>query len=177
MNKRLLGILIPYYKNSEKCEIAFKKLMEVLTPQLTDDMLLYIYEDGQVSDWLWKIKNDNIMLESNPQNKGVSHARNCGIDYLIDKVEYILFIDSDDMVDKDYLKIMYQYCADRTHEIIESWLCINGIMAKFDSKKIRNGCAGSSIQTKIIGNKRFKRNLQIAEDTKNVINSLLVFTL
>ena len=40
MNKKTLGIIIPYYKNSEECEIEFKELIEQLLPQLTDDMIL-----------------------------------------------------------------------------------------------------------------------------------------
>lgn len=167
MNKKLLGIIIPYYKNTEVCETEFRQLLDALIPQLTDDMLLYIYEDGQKSDWLWEIasKIENITIESNPKNKGVSFARNQGLDYLIDKVEYILFLDSDDAVDNDYLKIVYEYCADRTHEIIETSIVINGVKAKYDPKKIRNGVAGSCLQTKIIGKHRFKNKLQVCEDT------------
>ena len=58
MNKTL-GICIPYYKNSEECEIRFKELMECLVPQLTNDMILCIYEDGQFSNWLLDMVKDN----------------------------------------------------------------------------------------------------------------------
>jgi glycosyltransferase involved in cell wall biosynthesis len=166
-NKKILGIVIPYYKNSNECEIAAKKLMEVLVKQLTDDMILYIYEDGQFSDWLYKYaKPDKIIYTSCDENKGVSWARNSGLDYLIDEVKYILFIDSDDMVEDNYLKVMYEYCADMTHEIVESTIVIKDQIAKYDPKLIRCGVAGSALQTKIIGNIRFDESLQIGEDTK-----------
>lgn len=164
MNKTL-GICIPYYKNSEECEIRFKELMECLLPQLTSDMILYVYEDGQVSDWLWEIKNDNMMLESNPKNKGVSHARNRAIDYLIDKVEYILFIDSDDMVEKDYLTRVREYCADRTHDIIETAFYIQGQFMRYNPKEVRSCAASSAIRINVIGDHRFDENRQIGEDT------------
>ena len=167
MNKKVLGVLIPYYKNSEECEVSFKKLMEKINKQLTDDMILFIYEDGQASHWLLDFKDKgNIIIKGNLENKGVSHARNIGIDYLINKVEYIAFLDADDTIDDNYLKTMYEYCADMTHEIIEATFYVNNAMASFDAKKVRSGCAGSAIKTSAIGNHRFDETLQIGEDTK-----------
>ena len=75
-------------------------------------------------------------------------------------------IDSDDMVEDNYLKVMYEYCADMTHEIVESTIVIKDQIAKYDPKLIRCGVAGSALQTKIIGNIRFDESLQIGEDTK-----------
>lgn len=164
MNKTL-GICIPYYKNSEQCEIRFKELMECLLPQLTDDMILYVYEDGQVSEWLYQIENKNLMVESNPINKGASHARNSAIDYLIKKVEYILFIDSDDIVDKDYLTRVHEYCADRTHDIIETAFNINGVLMSYNPREVRSCAASSAIRINVIGKHRFEENRQVGEDT------------
>lgn len=167
MNKKTLGILIPYYKNSEQCETAFKRLMEELVKQLNDDMILYVYEDGQVSDWLNEYKEiSNVKIVQNSTNEGVAYARNCGINYLINKVLYILFIDSDDIVENNYLKVMCEYCADNTHEIVESTFYVNDKIAGFNPNAVRSGAAGSALQTKIIGNVRFDEKLQIGEDTK-----------
>ena len=173
-NKKMLGIVIPYYKNSEECEIAFKKLMETLKKQLTDDMLLYVYEDGQFSEWLepYRLFINIVVKGDDKVNKGVSYARNQGIDYLIDKVEYILWLDSDDMVEDNYLKVMYEYCADMTHEVVESTLVINGQVAAYDKNLIRSGVAGSAIKTSIIGDKRFIENWQVEEDT-NFMNKVI----
>ena len=38
--KYKLGIVIPYYKNSEECEKAFKQLLEKLNKQLKENALL-----------------------------------------------------------------------------------------------------------------------------------------
>ena len=166
MSKRTLGICIPYYKNNEQCEIEFKKLMQCLEPQLTDDMLLCIYEDGQVSDWLQEIKGKNIVVNSCDTNKGVSVARNWCIDYLIKKVDYILFLDSDDKVADNYLTKVREYCADRTHEIIETTFFINGTLMRYNPKEIRSCAASSAVATKVIGNHRFRTDIQIGEDTE-----------
>lgn len=172
MNKKIVGFIIPYYKNSEECEIAFKQLMNKIDEQLTDDMLLYIYEDGQASQWLLEYKNrPNIIIKGSLENKGVSYARNKMLDYLIDKVEYVSFIDSDDMIDDNYLKSVYEYCADKTHEIIEPTYFYHNPRLRiqkqdFQRDKVRSGIGGETLQTKIIGNIRFDKKLQIGEDTK-----------
>jgi len=169
IDKVVMGIIIPYYYNSTECETAFKRLMSELDKQLTNDMILYVYEDGQTSDWLKEYAKDNV-IKSSKRNKGVSYARNQGIDYLIDKVKYILFIDSDDIVENNYLPKMCEYCADNTHEIIESTFLINGQQATFDRNVVRSGVAGSALQTRIIGDIRFEENLQIGEDTNFMHN-------
>lgn len=176
MSKKMLGIAIPYFCNSNECEIAAKKLMKQLDEQLTDDMLLYIYEDGQFSNWLWeyaKKKPNIIKIKSVGKNKGVSVARNYLIDELIDKVEYILFLDSDDMIEKDYLRVMYEYCADMTHEVIEPTFQENKFECRFIPTQIRCGVAGMAIKSNIIGDIRFDETRQIAEDcdfSHNVID-------
>lgn len=166
MSKKCLGIAIPYYKNSEQCEVEFKKLMQCLEPQLTDDMLLCVYEDGQESDWLREIARENLIVFQNPKNRGVSFARNTIIDELIDKVDYILFLDSDDKVADNYLTKVHEYCADRTHEIIETTFYINGVLMDYNPREVRSCAASSAIATKIIGEHRFKENIQIGEDTE-----------
>ena len=171
--KKVLGICIPYYKNSEECEREFRILMGWIMKQLTDDMILYVYEDGQVSDWLWELKKGkpNFLLTSDPINKGVAHARNVILDELIDKVLYILFLDSDDYIDEDYLTKMYEYCADNSHDITESTFYVNSYKQEFIRDKVRSGVAGSALKTNIIGKHRFNEKLQIAEDT-NFMNDV-----
>ena len=172
MNKKMIGLAIPYYKNSEQCEIEFKKLMEsivyqLLNPKIENDIIVYIYEDGQFSNWLWEYSKkapDIIKIKSVAKNKGVSVARNYLIDQLIDKVEYILFLDSDDMIEKDFLKVMYEYCADMTHEVIEPTFQENRLESAYRPQMIRCGVAGEAIKTSIIGDKRFDEKRQIAED-------------
>lgn len=174
ISKKVVGFAIPYYKNSEQCEVAFKKLMEQLDKQITEDVLVYIYEDGQFSNWLWEYaqaKPEIIKVESNAKNKGVSYARNKMIDYFMDKVNYIAFIDSDDYIDDNYVKYVYEYCADNTHEIIEPTYYFQMKnkqfqLQSFDRNVVRSGIGGEIIQTKIIGDIRFDENLQVAEDTK-----------
>jgi len=168
----MIGISIPYYKNSNECEIAFKNLMEkiahqFINPKIAKNVIVYIYEDGQFSNWLWnyaKKAPDIIKIKSVAKNKGVSFARNYTIDKLIDEVEYILFMDSDDMIDDNFLSVMYNYCADMTHEVIEPTFQENQTVCNFRPNFVRCGVAGEAIKTSIIGNNRFDEKRQIAED-------------
>lgn len=169
MNKTL-GVAIPCFINTAQCKDAFKNLMEQLNSQITDDIILYIYEDGQESEWLQQYKNNNIIIEGNLVNKGVSYARNKGIDYLIDKVDYILFMDCDDRLDDNYLQKMLESCKENKYEIYESGFYINNSKTDFNVNVKRCGVCGSAIQTKIIKNNRFDEQLQIGEDTKFINN-------
>lgn len=172
MNKKMLGIAIPYFKNSEQCEIEFKKLMEnivyqIVNPKVADNVIICIYEDGQFSNWIWEYAKkapDIIKIKSVAKNKGVSVARNYLLNQLINEVEYILFLDSDDMVDKNFLRVMFEFCADMTHEVVEPTFQENNFECQYRPYMVRCGVAGVAIKTSIIGNKRFDETRQIAED-------------
>lgn len=163
--KKTLGIAIPYFRITCHCDDIFKKLMNQLDEQLTDDMIIYIYEDGQESDWLKEYIKENIIVETNNINYGVSYARNKCLDYLIDKVDYILYIDSDDRLDDDYLEKMCKECKKGKYEIYESGFYVNEQRCTYDENVIRCGVSGSAIKTDIIGDVRFNNKLQIGEDT------------
>lgn len=162
-----LGIIIPYYKNSEVCEKNFKLLMDVLTRQLTDKIMLYVYEDGQFSNWLNKYNSYNICITGEDVNRGVSYARNTGLDFflnVIKDIDYILFIDSDDMIDSNYLIKMYRSLY-KKDDILESRFFIKDRLYKYGNNDIRNGVCGQCIKTSLIGKLRFNEDICIGEDT------------
>lgn len=162
----MLGIIIPYYNNNRLVEDNFKKLIKMLSTQLTKSMILYIYEDGQHSNWLEKYESNNIIIKSSKINRGVSHARNKGINYLIDKVNYILFIDSDDMIDGNYLREMARACYTKNYDIIESLFFINDKLKEYGKYTIRSSVTGTAFDVNIINKNRFDEDLQIGEDSK-----------
>lgn len=167
MGKKAMGIIIPYYKNSAECEIKFQQLMQQIEGQLTDDMLLYIYEDGQKTEWLDKYKNNkNIVIIQNEVNKGVSYARNYCLDRMLDKCLYILFLDSDDTLSGSYLPKMCEFCADFSHDVIESAFNHFGTIRPFNKTLKQGGVASSAFKSSTIGKHRFDETLQIGEDTK-----------
>lgn len=105
-----LSIIIPYYNTYELTE----KLLDVLVPQLTDDVEVYLIDDGCHEERLDKYKIINIIhLE---ENKGNSTALNTGIKKAIGK--YIGIIDSDDMITDDYIEELLKAIDNTNDELI-----------------------------------------------------------
>ena len=93
----LISLIIPYYKTYDETV----KLMEVLIPQLTNEVEVFLIDDGCHDKRLDKYDINVIHLE---ENKGLSGARNEGIKRA--KGEYIVFVDSDDLVSNDYIETL-----------------------------------------------------------------------
>lgn len=159
----MLGIGIPYYKNSPECEVAFKKLVTTLDKQLTNDMRLIYYEDGQFSEWLSYYDRGVSKVVSNIINNGVAFARNVILRYLKNQgCDYILFIDSDDMVDCNYLSEMYEACKSKEYDLIESPFYINGRVYQYF---LRDNVSGCAIKMDLIEDLEFSECYNVSEDT------------
>ncbi len=156
-----LTILIPYYYNHPECEVRFKRLIKTIIPQITNDTPVIIYEDGQVSEWLKGYATGVITLISNPINKGVAYARNILLDYSKNS-DYILFLDSDDMIDCDFIRKMYEICTTNNYEMIISNFMHYGVIMDFPR---RCNVAGISLRNSFIKGMRFKEDYNISEDT------------
>ena len=98
------SFIVPVY-NTEK---YLEKCLDSLVKQSFNDFEIIIINDGSPDNSnkiIDKYSNEykNIVV-INQENKGLSAARNNGIKKA--KGEYIIFVDSDDYVDKDLLKIV-----------------------------------------------------------------------
>lgn len=123
MESKSLSIVIPYYKTYEETI----RLLEILKPQLTDEVEVFLIDDGCHDERLDKYKDkiDVIHLE---ENHGLSYARNCGIKKAQGK--YLVFVDSDDYVSDDYIKTIidktntcdFDYCYFSWRMINQDWV-------------------------------------------------------
>ncbi|MDY6368093.1 MAG: glycosyltransferase family 2 protein [Clostridia bacterium] len=99
MNK--IDIIIPIY-NQEK---YLKRCLDSIMPQTDDNTRVILVNDGS-TDKSYNIcreyaeNHDNITIV-NKQNGGLSSARNAGLD--VAKGDFVLFIDPDDYVSKEYI--------------------------------------------------------------------------
>ena len=98
-----LSIIIPYYKTYDETI----KLLNILIPQLTDEVEVFIIDDGcnvrfDTDDIEQQEKSIPITIIHLSENHGLSYARNRGIEKA--KGQYIAFIDSDDYVANDYIE-------------------------------------------------------------------------
>lgn len=98
-----LSVIIPVY-NSEKKGLA--DCLDSLTRQSYKDFELILINDGSTDNSLAICKEferkDNRIRTINKKNTGVSDSRNIGLG--VASGEYITFIDSDDLIEQDYLK-------------------------------------------------------------------------
>lgn len=126
--KIMISVIVPIY-NVEK---YLPRCIESILEQSYGDYELILVDDGS-SDSSGKICDDYAKIDRrirvfHKKNGGVSDARNCGLDN--SKGEYICFVDSDDAVGKDYLRIMYEM-----HQEANVDISIVSFDVKFDDNK------------------------------------------
>lgn len=153
----LISIITPYYNTLFKT----KELAKVLTPQLNENIEWLIIDDGCNQYELDKLKAKVIHLENN--SGGASVPRNVGLD--IAKGKYILFIDSDDMISNDYIKVIMNKLNEDFDYCYISWKSGFCDIVIQDTPPQWNCCVWNCIYKKdLIGNERFNPELIIAED-------------
>lgn len=97
-DKPLISIVVPIYNSAPYLEYC----IESLSNQTYKNLEIILVNDGSTDDSLdicnrYKILDDRIII-IDQKNKGVSRARNNGIN--VAKGEFIGFVDSDDFIDK-----------------------------------------------------------------------------
>lgn len=112
-----VSIILPVY-NAEK---TIATTIESILAQTTNDYKLIIINDGSVdkTDEIcrnYADKNEEIIEYHSISNKGVSNARNLGIEY--SDTKYIMFIDSDDLYKEDMLKKMIEQIEDEEVDLV-----------------------------------------------------------
>ena len=153
-----LSIITPFYNTLSYT----KKLAEVLDPQLTEEVEWIIIDDGTNEKELDNLKAKVIHLEYNSGN--ASRPRNIGLE--VAKGEYIVFIDSDDLVYDNYVETIinkidndkFDYCyfgwenKDLKYEILDEPLEWNHSVWNCVYKR------------EIIGNEQFNVKYNLDED-------------
>lgn len=118
-SKTLVTIVIPVY-NMEK---YLSKCIESVINQSYDNIEIIVINDGSTDSSGDIIKqyaiNDNRIKVITTDNNGLSAARNRGITQ--GHGEYIAFIDSDDYVSKDYIKVLLETCKEYNASISQCY--------------------------------------------------------
>lgn len=153
-----ISIITPYYK----CLNEINNLASVLEPQLNKNIEWIIVDDGCNEKQLDKLKANVIHLKEN--SGGASIPRNIGLDNA--KGDYILFIDADDMITFNYIETIEETIKTNDFDYCYiSWKKKDGDVIIKDIPPSWNRCVWNCIYTKkIIGKKRFKKELVIGED-------------
>lgn len=107
--KHKFSLIIPAY-NVEK---YIKKCLDSVLDQTYNNYEIIIINDGSTdntSKILESYKSNKKIKIINQENKGLSNARNTGVSNA--KGDYILFIDSDDFIEKELLEILNKTIKD-----------------------------------------------------------------
>ncbi len=110
-----VSVIVPMYK----VEKFIPRCMESIQNQTFTDFEVLMIDDGS-PDRCAEIagefaKKDERFLLLHKSNGGLSDARNYGIARA--KGEYLVFVDSDDCIRRDYLEVLYHECVDNDAEI------------------------------------------------------------
>lgn len=115
-NKIKISVIIPLY-NTEK---FISQTVRCIMNQSLHDLEIIIINDGSTDNSLEVITNlakqDSRIRIISQNNKGVSASRNIGLN--LAKGEYIYFMDSDDLIAEEALKVCYHECINRNLDFI-----------------------------------------------------------
>lgn len=164
MNNIKCSVIIPCYNSAEWIEKCLKSI-----PKRPDIEIICI-NDGSTDNTLellekYKKKKykDLIIYNVNP-NKGVSHARNIGID--MSKGEYILMLDSDDYIYEDVFNRIVGMHLKFDYDMVFYDL-ENNVKYRFEANQNNYQSKYGNfkfIKRSFLGDMRYKEGMQYAED-------------
>ena len=174
----MISVIVPVYN----AESILRRCVDSILKQSYQSFEVILIDDGsednsgRICDEYSKI-NDRICTV-HQSNQGVSAARNRGLD--IAKGEYIAFIDSDDYVDSDYLKVLYNGIVSYGVDMCMTSLHVNqvkdratllncncDVISAILGKDFGNnaGPFNKLFKRSIIGSLRFDKHVYLGEDT------------
>jgi len=133
MDKKV-SIIIPIY-NTEK---YLEECLESVINQTYQNLEIILINDGSKDNSL-KIckefqKKDNRIILIDKENSGVSNTRNVGI--YASTGDYITFVDSDDIVEKDAIETMVWYITNYNTDVVRTNFALNDFIGQIPKKLI-----------------------------------------
>lgn len=177
-----ISIIVPVY-NVEK---YLKRCIDSILTQTFTDFECILIDDGSpdncpaICDEY--AKADKRIKVIHQENKGVSAARNAGLDTA--KGEWIGFVDSDDWIEPNMYEILYEDAIHFNVDVCVCNFCYKNenlknpcMLSNAEAKRLmftENGIGGFSvlriIKRSVIKNLRYDSNLSYFEDTKFFYN-------
>lgn len=127
--KKVISIVVPVYNVEQYVEKCLTSIINQDIPHESYEII--VVNDGSKDNSLKIVenfakKNQNIRVISQP-NKGLSGARNTGIQYAVG--DYIWFVDSDDWIKENCLKNVVETCSTQNLDVLQ--ICaarvVNGV--------------------------------------------------
>lgn len=155
-----VSIIVPVYN----VENYIEKCLDSLLNQTLDDIEIIVVNDGSTDKSKEKIliyleKYPNKIKYLEKKNGGLSSARNFGIPKATGK--YIAFLDSDDYVEKDMYKTMYEKAEEEESDMVECdfiWEYPN--KKRIDKGVIYNGKKEMLVKARVVAwNKLIRKSI------------------
>ena len=159
-----LSIIIPYYNT----QIFTNELLGVLFPQMDDNTEIILVDDGSERPFVFFDIEWEKIKYIRKENGGVSSARNRGLDEA--EGEYVVFIDSDDLVSPDYIEQIFKAIETNPDTVYISWRSIDRKLGKViesesDEFNPWNRCVWNRVfKREWLNGLRFNEEMQVAED-------------
>lgn len=149
MNKApFFSVIMPVYGVEKTLETAVNSVLQQSFPNFE----LILVDDcspdrsGEICDKL-KEKDDRIKVIHKPKNEGLGYARNTGIKNCCGV--YISFMDSDDIIEKETLQILYNYISESNADIyafglVQDYVDRDGVVQKSNNLGLKPCVANTS---------------------------------
>lgn len=186
----LITVIVPVYN----CQQYIKKCIDSILKQTYTNLEILIINDGSSdnTDEIVKSIFDKRIVYINKKNTGVSDCRNLGIS--IAKGEYLVFVDSDDCLDNNMIKVLYENITKNNIDVVRANYYIDrhdkidyGPKYEFNNKILNRNLILKYVIPNIISHKikgyvwlliikkeklkiKFNTNLNILEDMKFYID-------
>ena len=189
----MISIIIPVYNAGEFLRETVLSVLE----QDYKAIELILVNDGSKDDSLsicneLKAADDRIIVIDQP-NAGVSTARNNGLKAA--KGEYVLFVDADDLLEKDMVSTLYNKAVETSAEIVSCGAALikDGLVIKeeFGTNQLYTYTREEALKFFLIGNRvnigvwtklfkksviedlEFRKNIRINEDKLFIFEALM----
>lgn len=111
-----ISIIVPVYQ----AQAYIERCLDSLLKQNFTDFELLLIDDGS-KDASGSIcdgyaQNDSRIIVKHKSNEGVSKTRQYGLDLAVG--EYVIFVDPDDWVEPDYLKVLYETAKSGDYDLV-----------------------------------------------------------
>lgn len=112
---KAVSVIIPVYNRAD----VIGRCIESVMSQSLSDIEIIVVNDGSTDDTLSVIENiDDVRIRVITQgNIGQGFARNMGIS--VSSGKYIAFVDSDDTIERDMLKAMYEIAEKEDSDMVQ----------------------------------------------------------
>ena len=167
--QELVSVIVPIYNVQDYIERCVHSIIE----QTYYNIEILLIDDGSTDD-SGKLadeytKKDERIRVFHKKNGGLSDARNYGI--LMSSGKYVCFIDSDDFIHKDYIRLLYKICTEQGCEIaqcdylrtdgsIDSTISSKTTIQLYNNIQMLNNLYGKEyVKSVIVCNKLYKRKL------------------